>query len=61
MMTTKANLAGVNLKTYKLFPPKCFAYVPDTSWHGEKVSLAYNDTDSTFLVFSNLLNCVFVQ
>lgn len=53
MMTeTKANLDGVKLTGYKLFLPRCFAYVPDTSRRGDKVSLAYNDSDETYLVSS---------
>jgi hypothetical protein len=49
---TKADLAGVNLTSYKLFPPKSFAYVPDTSRRGDKVSLAYNLSEETYLVSS---------
>lgn len=49
---TKADLSGVSLTSYKLFPPKSFAYVPDTSRRGDKVSLAYNNTSDTYLVSS---------
>ena len=49
---TKADLTGVNLTSYKLFPPKSFAYVPDTSRRGDKVSLAYNLSEETYLVSS---------
>lgn len=49
---TKANLSGVSLTSYKLFPPKSFAYVPDTSRRGDKVSLAYNNSNETYLVSS---------
>ena len=52
MITTKADLTGVSLNNYKLFPPGYFAYVPDTSRRGDKMSLAYNNTDNTFLVSS---------
>lgn len=52
MISTKANLEGVKLTNYKLFPPNCFAYVPDTSRRGEKISLAYNNTDEVFIVSS---------
>ena len=41
MILTKADLDGVNLVSYKLFPPHYFAYVPDTSRRGDKMSLAY--------------------
>lgn len=52
IITTKANLDGVSLTSYKLFPPHHFAYVPDTSRRGEKISLGYNTTEQTFLVSS---------
>lgn len=50
MISTKANLDGVNLRNYKIFPPKSFAYVADTSRRGDKIALAYNNTDKTFIV-----------
>lgn len=49
---TKADLTGVNLTSYKLFPARNFAYVPDTSRRGDKVSLAYNLSNETYLVSS---------
>jgi type I restriction enzyme S subunit len=49
-ITTKANLEGVKLNNYKTVPPQCFAYVPDTSRRGDKISLAYNNSDETYLV-----------
>lgn len=52
MIRTKADLTGVNLTSYKLMPPNTFAYVPDTSRRGDKMSLAFNSTDETFLVSS---------
>lgn len=52
IITTKADLSGVNLSTYKLFAPGQFAYVPDTSRRGGKISLAYNNTEHTYLVSS---------
>ena len=52
IIQTKANLEGVNLSTYKTFRPKEIAYVADTSRRGEKVSLAMNKTDKTFLLSS---------
>lgn len=39
LIRTKADLAGVNLSSYKLLPPMSFAYVPDTSRRGEKIAL----------------------
>lgn len=50
MISTKANLDGVNLRNYKIFPPKSFTYVADTSRRGDKIALAYNNTDKTFIV-----------
>lgn len=50
MIPTKADLDGVNLLNYKLFPPKSFAYVADTSRRGDKIALAYNNTSRTFIV-----------
>jgi type I restriction enzyme S subunit len=52
IISTKADLVDVSLTTYKLFPPNHFAYVPDTSRRGDKVSLGYNTTNQTFLVSS---------
>ena len=50
MIPTKANLDGVNLLDYKLFSPGCFAFVADTSRRGDKIALAYNSTERTFIV-----------
>lgn len=52
IINTKADLSGVNLTSYKLMPPKAFAYVPDTSRRGDKASLAYNISNETYLVSS---------
>ena len=52
IITTKANLDGVCMTSYKLLPPLHFAYVPDTSRRGDKMSLGYNTTGHTFLVSS---------
>lgn len=49
---TKAKLDGVSLKSYKVIPPKYFAYVADTSRRGEKISLSYNSSDDEYLVSS---------
>lgn len=49
---TKADMEGVSLTSYKLMPPHYFAYVPDTSRRGDKISLALNTTAETFLVSS---------
>lgn len=52
IIKTKANLEGVNLTSYKVFRPNDIAYVADTSRRGDKVSLAMNKTDETYLVSS---------
>ena len=49
---TKANLQGVSLLNYKVVAPRNFAYVPDTSRRGDKISLAYNDSLESYLVSS---------
>lgn len=50
IIRTKAALTGVNLKSYKLFPPQSFAYVPDTSRRGDKISMAFNASEEIYLV-----------
>lgn len=50
MFPTRADLDGVNLHNYKLLSPGSFAYVADTSRRGDKIALAYNDTDKTYIV-----------
>ena len=52
IIKTKADLSGVKLSSYKLFRPNTFAYVPDTSRRGDKMSLSYNMTEETYLVSS---------
>lgn len=47
---TKANMDGVSLSNYKVVAPGQFAYVADTSRRGEKISLACNDSESSYLV-----------
>ena len=54
---TKANMEGVSVTSYKILRPNHFAFVPDTSRRGDKMSLGYNNTDNTFLVSS--ISCVF--
>lgn len=51
-IVTKADLDGVDLHNYKIVPPNYFAYVPDTSRRGDKVSLALNKSSETYLVSS---------
>ena len=49
---TKADMAGVSLKPYILVKPDYFVFVPVTSRNGEKITLALNDSDDTYIVSS---------
>lgn len=49
---TKANMDGVPLSNYRIVRPNQFAYVSDTSRRGDKISLAFNNTNESFLVSS---------
>ena len=49
---TKANMNGVSLSNYKIVRPSCFAYVSDTSRRGDKMSLAYNNSERSYIVSS---------
>lgn len=55
IIPTKADLDGVSLTSYKLFPPKSFAYVPVTSRNGEKITIAPNTTKQTYIVSASYL------
>lgn len=50
---TKADMEGVSLAPYILVKPDFFAYVTVTSRNGEKITLAYNDTEDTYIVSSS--------
>lgn len=50
---TKADMAGVSLKPYILVKPVSFAYVTVTSRNGEKITIAHNDTENTYIVSSS--------
>lgn len=50
IIDTKANMEGVPLTSYKLFKPKDFCFVPVTSRNGNKITLAINNTDRSFIV-----------
>lgn len=52
IINTKANMDGVGVSSYKLLPPHHFAFVPDTSRRGDKMSLGYNSENQTYLVSS---------
>ena len=47
---SKANMEGVPLGNYKIVRPKEFAFVTVTSRNGDKISLAYNDSQEDYLV-----------
>ena len=49
---TKADMQGVSLTPYIIVKPDYFAFVPVTSRNGEKITLAINDTDNTYIVSS---------
>lgn len=49
---TKANMDGVSLDSYKVVNYREFAYVPDTSRRGEKIALAFNNTNRSVLISS---------
>lgn len=50
---TKADMQGVSLKPYILVKPDFFVYVTVTSRNGEKITLAHNDTEDTYIVSSS--------
>lgn len=52
---TKANMEGVSLKPYAVVKPNEFAYVTVTSRNGEKISLARNDSDETYICSSSYI------
>ena len=49
---TKADMAGVSLAPYIVVKPDYFVFVPVTSRNGEKITLAINDSDDTYIVSS---------
>ena len=50
---TKADMKGVSLRPYKVISPREFAYVTVTSRNGDKVSIAMNSSQESFLVSSS--------
>lgn len=50
---TKADMAGVSLSPYILVKPDSFAYVTVTSRNGEKITLAHNTSEKTYIVSSS--------
>ena len=49
---TKADMAGVSLAPYTVVKSDYFVFVPVTSRNGEKITLAINDSDDTYIVSS---------
>lgn len=52
---TKADMSGVSLSSYFLINPDDFVYVTVTSRNGEKITLAHNTTDNTYIVSSSYI------
>ena len=52
---TKADMAGVSLSPYILVRPDSFAYVTVTSRNGEKITLAHNTSNKTYIVSSSYI------
>ncbi|MDD7795614.1 restriction endonuclease subunit S [Clostridium sp. 'White wine YQ'] len=50
---TKADMNGVSLKPYYLVAPDEFAYVTVTSRNGEKISIAHNGSEKTYICSSS--------
>lgn len=57
LIETKANLDGVNLGNYKVIPPQALVYVPVTSRNGNKISIAMNEDDGSYI--TSAINTVF--
>lgn len=49
---TKANMDGVSLTSYKVVKTDEFAYVSDTSRRGDKIAIAFNNTNKGILISS---------
>ena len=56
LIETKADMNEVSLTPYKLLKPKEFSYVSVTSRNGDKISLAMNNTENTYIVSSSYIN-----
>lgn len=50
---TKADMTNVPLHRYLLIEPDSFVYVPTTSRNGEKITLAHNTSEDTYIVSSS--------
>ena len=52
IIDTKANMDGVSVTNYKLYRTNYFCYVPVTSRNGNKITLALNTYNATYIVSS---------
>lgn len=52
---TKADMKGVDLRPYLIVQPNEFAYVTVTSRNGEKISIAINDSNQTYICSSSYI------
>ena len=48
-------MSGVSLTPYLIVKPDYFAYVPVTSRNGNKITIAHNETDNTYIVSSSYI------
>ena len=53
LINTKADMTGVNLKPYYMIQPNDFVYVTVTSRNGGIISIALNDSESTYICSSS--------
>lgn len=51
-INSKADMKDVSLSPYILVKPTYFSFVPVTSRNGGKITLAFNDSDNTYIVSS---------
>ena len=52
---TKADMTGVSLLPYSIVRPNYFSYVSVTSRNGGKISIAFNNSEETFVVSSSYI------
>lgn len=52
---TKADMTGVSLSSYLLVKPDYFSYVTVTSRNGEKITLAHNISNDSYIVSSSYI------
>lgn len=52
---TKADMVDVSLKPYKIVKPDYFSYVTVTSRNGEKITIAHNNSQNTYIVSSSYI------